>query len=334
MAHPMKRLPLGKTGPTVSALGLGCMGMSGMYGPADRQESLATLHAAVDAGINLLDTGDFYGMGHNEMLIGEALKTLPRDRLLLSVKFGGLRDPAGGWSGYDLRPKAVKNFLAYSLQRLGTDHIDIYRPARLDPHVPIEDTVGAIADMIKAGHVRHIGLSEVGADTLRRASAVHPICDLQIEYSLISRGIEERILPAARRLGIGITAYGVLSRGLISGHWRKGGAGAGDFRARSPRFQDANIDANLALVEALRKVAAAKHISVAQVAIAWVAAQGQDIIPLIGARRRDRLAEALGSLDAALTAQDLAAIELAVPKNAAAGSRYPDAAMADLDSEK
>jgi aryl-alcohol dehydrogenase-like predicted oxidoreductase len=334
MTQPMKRLQLGKTGPTVSALGLGCMGMSGMYGPADRQESLATLHEAVDAGITLLDTGDFYGMGHNEMLIGEALKTLPRDRILLSVKFGGLRDPAGGWSGYDLRPKAVKNFLAYSLQRLGTDHIDIYRPARLDPQVPIEDTVGAIADMIKAGHIRHIGLSEVGADTLRRAATVHPICDLQIEYSLISRGIEDRILPAARELGIGITAYGVLSRGLISGHWRKGGAGAGDFRGRSPRFQDANIDANLALVEALRKIAAAKHLSVAQVAIAWVAAQGQDIIPLIGARRRDRLAEALGSVDAALTAQDLAAIELAVPKNAAAGSRYPDAAMADLDSEK
>ena len=334
MTQPMKRLKLGHTGPTVSALGLGCMGMSGMYGPADRQESLATLRAAVDAGITLLDTGDFYGMGHNEMLIGEALETLPRDRLLLSVKFGGLRDPAGGWSGYDLRPKAVKNFLAYSLQRLRTDHIDIYRPARLDPQVPIEDTVGAIADMIKAGHVRYIGLSEVGADTLRRASAVHPICDLQIEYSLISRGIEARVLPAARALGIGITAYGVLSRGLISGHWRKGGAGAGDFRARSPRFQDANIDANLALVEALRKVAAAKHLSVAQAAIAWVAAQGQDIIPLIGARRRDRLDEALGSLDAALTAEDLAAIELAVPKNAAAGSRYPDAAMADLDSEK
>jgi aryl-alcohol dehydrogenase-like predicted oxidoreductase len=334
MTRPMKRLQLGKTGPTVSALGLGCMAMSGMYGPSDRLESLATLHAAVDAGITLLDTGDFYGMGHNELLIGEALKTLSRDRILLSVKFGALRDPAGGWSGHDLRPKAVKNFLAYSLQRLGTDHIDIYRPARLDPHVPIEDTVGAIADLIKAGYVRHIGLSEVGADTLRRAAAVHPISDLQIEYSLISRGIEDRILPAARELGIGITAYGVLSRGLISGHWRKGGAGAGDFRTRSPRFQDANIDANLALVEALRTVAAAKHLSVAQVAIAWVAAQGQDIIPLIGARRRDHLAEALGSLDAALSAQDLAAIELAVPKNAAAGSRYPDAAMADLDSEK
>jgi len=330
----MKQLPLGKTGPTVSALGLGCMGMSGMYGPADHAESLATLQAAVDAGITLLDTGDFYGMGHNELLIAEALKVIPRDRVLLSVKFGALRDPAGAWQGYDLRPKAVKSFLAYSLQRLGVNYIDIYRPARLDPQVPIEDTVGAIADMVKAGYVRHIGLSEVGAETLRRAAAVHPISDLQIEYSLISRGIEARILPAARELGIGITAYGVLSRGLISGHWRKDTIGAGDFRAHSPRFQGANVDANLALVEALRQVADAKRVSVAQVAIAWVARQGNDIIPLIGARRRDRLTEALGSLDVTLTAKDMAAIELAVPKDAAAGERYSSAAMAALDSEK
>ena len=330
----MKQRRLGKTGPAVSALGLGAMGMSGMYGPADRKESLATLQAAVDAGMTLLDTGDFYGMGHNEMLIGEALKSIGRDRVVLSVKFGALRDPAAGWLGVDTRPKAVKTFLAYSLQRLGVDYIDIYRPARLDPQVPIEDTVGAIADLIKAGFVRHIGLSEVGADTLRRAAAVHPVSDLQIEYSLISRGIEARILPAARELGIGITAYGVLSRGLISGHWRKDGLSAGDFRAHSPRFQGTNVDANLALVEALREVAAAKHVSVAQVAIAWVAAQGDDIIPVIGARRRDRLAEALGSVDVAFTSNDLAAIERAVPKDAAAGSRYPSVAMADLDSEK
>ncbi|HEX3501050.1 MAG TPA: aldo/keto reductase [Stellaceae bacterium] len=330
----MQQRRLGTSGPSVSAIGLGCMGMSGMYGPADRKESIATIHAALDAGITLLDTGDFYGMGHNEMLIGEALKGVPRDRFLVSVKFGALRDAKGGWLGYDARPAAVKTFLAYSLQRLGLDHIDIYRPARLDPQVPIEDTVGAIADMVKAGYVRHIGLSEIGAETIRRAAAVHPISDLQIEYSLISRGIEDEILPTLRARGIGLTAYGVLSRGLISGHWRKDAIGAGDFRAISPRFQGENIDRNLALVEALRRVAEERKASVAQVAIAWVAAQGQDIVPLVGARRRDRLAEALGALDLALSAADLAAIERAVPKDAAAGARYPDAAMADLDSEK
>jgi aryl-alcohol dehydrogenase-like predicted oxidoreductase len=331
----MQHRRLGISGPTVSAIGLGCMGMSGLYGPADRQESIATIHAALDAGITLIDTGDFYGMGHNEMLIGEALKGLPRDQIIVSVKFGALRDMTGGWSGVDARPAAVKNFLAYSLQRLGLDYIDIYRPARLDPSVPVEETVGAIADMVKAGYVRHIGLSEVGVETIRRAAAVHPVCDLQIEYSLVSRGIEDAILPAVRKLGIGITAYGVLSRGLISGHWQKGVAAAGrDFRTFSPRFQGDNVDRNLALVEALRKVAGAKGISVAQAAIAWVAAQGIDIVPLVGARRRDQLTEALGAVDATLNTEDIAAIERAVPKGAAAGSRYPAPAMAELDSEK
>jgi len=323
---------LGTSGPTVSALGLGAMGMSGMYGPADRAESIATIHAALDAGITLIDTGDFYGMGHNEMLLGEALQGVPRDRFMISVKFGALRDPAGGWSGYDARPAAIKSFLAYTLQRLRLDHIDIYRPARLDPNVPIEETVGGIADMVKAGYVRHIGLSEVGAKTIRRAAAVHPISDLQIEYSLISRGIEDEILPATRALGIGITAYGVLSRGLIGGHWSAAPTQPGDLRA-SPRFQGANLAANLALVEALRKVAAAKGISVAQAATAWVAAQGADIVPLVGARRRDRLAEALGSLEVVLSRDDISAIERAVPKGAAAGARYAEAQMAMLDSE-
>jgi aryl-alcohol dehydrogenase-like predicted oxidoreductase len=330
----MQTRTLGKNGPAVSALGLGAMGMSGMYGPADRKESIATIHAALDAGITLIDTGDFYGMGHNEMLIGEAVRAIPRDNFLVSVKFGALRDPAGGWGGYDARPAAVKSFLAYSLQRLGLDHIDIYRPARLDPKVPIEDTVGAIAEMVKAGHVRHIGLSEMGAETIRRAAKVHPISDLQIEYSLISRGIETAILPTVRELGIGVTAYGVLSRGLISGHWQKQALPPGDFRGHAPRFQAANLDANLALVEALRKVAAAKGISVAQAAIAWVAAQGDDIVPLVGARRRDRLAEALGAAAVKLTPSDIAAIERAVPKDSAAGARYAERAMADLDSER
>jgi len=330
----MEHRQLGAAGPRVSALGLGCMGMSGMYGPADRAESIATIHAALDAGITLLDTGDFYGMGHNEMLIGEALKGSRRDQALISVKFGALRGPQGDWIGYDARPQAVKNFLAYMLQRLGVAHVDIYRPARLDPDVPIEDTIGAIAELVKAGHVRAIGLSEVGADTIRRAAAVHPITDLQIEYSLISRGIEGGILAACRALGIGITAYGVLSRGLISGHWRKDAAGTGDWRAHSPRFQGDNADRNLALVEALRRIAEARGVSVAQLAIAWVLAQGDDIVPLVGARRRGQLAEALGALALRLTPADLAAIEAAVPNGAAAGERYAPAQMAQLDSER
>jgi pyridoxine 4-dehydrogenase len=330
----MEQRNLGTTGPAVSAVGLGCMGMSGMYGPADRADSVATIHAAFDAGVTLLDTGDFYGMGHNELLIAEAVRGRPRDSYQLSVKFGALRGPAGEWFGADGRPQAVKNFVAYSLVRLGTDHIDIYRPARLDPAVPIEETIGAIADLVKAGYVRHIGLSEVGADTIRRAAAVHPICDLQIEYSLMSRGIEAAILPACRELGIAVTAYGVLSRGLISGAWSKDTLGPTDFRAYSPRFQGGNVDRNLALVDALRRVAAARGVTVAQAAIAWVASRGADIVPLIGARRPAQLAESLGSLAVRLSAADLAAIEAALPAAEVAGTRYAEAMMDHLDSER
>jgi aryl-alcohol dehydrogenase-like predicted oxidoreductase len=326
---------LGQTGPLVSTIGLGCMGMSGMYGPADVAESIATIHAAVDAGINLLDTGDFYGMGHNEMLIGRALDGLDRDQVLISVKFGAQRGPDGSWLGYDARPAAVKTALSYSLQRLRTDHVDIYRPARLDPEVPIEETVGAIAELVDAGYVRAIALSEVGPETIRRAAAAHPITDVQLEYSLISRGIEREILPACRELGIGVTAYGVLSRGLISGHWQAGRTLTNsDFRSRAPRFQGQNLQHNLKLVDALRMIAEAKQASVAQVAIAWVLSRGDDIVPLIGARTRERLHEALGALELELTSDDLDRIEQAVPAGAAAGERYPDAQMAHLDSER
>jgi aryl-alcohol dehydrogenase-like predicted oxidoreductase len=325
---------LGSAGPTVSALGLGLMGMSDLYGPADDAESIATIRAALDAGVTLLDTADWYGQGANELLLREALKGRNRDHAVISVKFGVMRDPSGAVVGLDSRPAAVKNFLAYTLKRLGTDHVDIYRPSRLDPAVPIEDTVATMAELAKAGFIRHIGLSEVGAETLRRAQAVHPISDVQIEYSLISRGIEDSLLPAARELGVGITAYGVLSRGLISGHWSKDREDRRDFRSHLPRFTGANLDRNLALVEALRQIANAKGITVAQIAIAWVAARGTDIVPLVGARRRDRLAEALRGIEVNLTAEELAAIEAAVPTGAAAGTRYDAHQMSILDSER
>ncbi|WP_405915074.1 aldo/keto reductase [Streptomyces sp. NBC_00728] len=327
----MRTRTLGTTGPAVSALGLGAMGMSGAYGAADRAESIATVHAALEAGVTLIDTGDFYGMGHNELLVAEALRGRNRDSYRLSVKFGMLRGPGPQFGGVDGRPEAVKNFLAYSLTRLGTDHIDIYRPARLDPAVPIEETVGAIKELIDAGYVRHLGLSEVDAATVRRAHAVHPVADLQIEYSLISRAVEAEILPTLRDLGIGLTAYGVLSRGLISGHWSSDRtAGPGDNRGFSPRFSSGNVEHNLALVEALRRVADTKGCTVAQLAIAWVSAQGDDIVPLVGARTRERLAEAVPAMALTLTVDDLAEIEKAVPLGAARGDRYPSAFMSGL----
>jgi aryl-alcohol dehydrogenase-like predicted oxidoreductase len=330
----MQTRRLGQDGPTLSAIGLGCMGMSDLYGPADDAESIATVQAAIDAGITLLDGGDWYGSGHNEMLVARAIAGR-RDQVFIQIKFGILRDPGGGFGGVDIRPSSIKNYLAYTLRRLNTDHVDLYQPSRLDPAIPIEDVVGTLADMVKAGYVRHIGLSEAGAATLRRAHTVHPITALQIEYSLMSRDIEREILPTCRELGIGVTAYGVLSRGLLSGRvGPEGFEGKRDFRAHAPRFQGENLTANLSLVDRLAEVARARGSSPAQLAIAWVLAQGNDIVPLVGARRRDRLAEAIGALEIELSAEELAAIEAAVPADAVAGTRYDSYGMRTLDSEK
>jgi len=329
----MHTIAIGKNGAQIAAAGLGCMAMSGGYGRPDEAESIATIHAALDAGLSLIDTGDFYGMGHNEMLIGEALKGGRRERAFVSVKFGALRGPDGTWSGYDLRPAAVKNFLAYSLRRLKTDYIDLYQPARYDHMVPLEDTLGAIADLVQAGYVRNIGQSEVSARTLRRAAGPYPIAALQIEYSLMSRGIESEILPAARELGIPVVAYGVLSRGLISNATLENGAGSGAIRSRMPRFQAENFARNRALIDALAKIAKARGSSIAQLAFAWLRSRGDDIVPLIGARTRTQLADALAGLALALSEDELAAIEQAVPKDAAAGERYGPAQMKQLDSE-
>jgi aryl-alcohol dehydrogenase-like predicted oxidoreductase len=327
----VKQLHLGRSGPAVSALGLGCMGFSGGYGPVDDRDSIATIHAALEAGVTFLDTGDFYGAGQNEMLLGEALRR-KRDKAFIAVKFGALRGPDGAWHGSDNRPAAVKNFLAYSLRRLGTDRIDLYQPARVDPAVPIEDTVGAIADMVKAGYVRHIGLSEAGANTIRRAHAVHPIAALQIEYSLMSRNVENAILPTLRERGISLVAYGVLSRGLISDQALTGGP-SGEIRSRMPRFQGENFARNRALVEALTAIAMEKRCTTAQLAIAWVASRGDDIIPLIGAKRSEQLENAVTALNVKLSPADLARIEKAMPADAVAGDRYGAALMTHLDSE-
>ena len=329
----MQTRTLGRDGPVVSAVGLGLMGMSGIYGPADDQESIATIHAALDAGVSLLDTADFYGMGHNELLLREALRTRRREQVFIQVKFGAHRDPEGAFLGYDARPSAVKTWLAYSLQRLGTDYIDLYQPARLDPGVPIEETVGAIAELIQAGYVRHIGLSEMGAGTIRRAHAEHPVTALQIEYSLMSRGIEAEILPTATELGIGVTAYGVMSRGLLDAVTARS-LDAADPRARFPRFQGENLARNRELVQALDETARQVGATAAQVALAWVLSRGETIIPLIGTKRTQRLHESLAVLDLRLTETDLARIESAVPAGQVAGSRYDAAQMRLLDSER
>jgi aryl-alcohol dehydrogenase-like predicted oxidoreductase len=325
---PTRSVQLGETGPRVFPIALGCMGMSGMYGATDDAESVRTIQAALDRGVNLLDTGDFYGMGHNELLVGKAVAGR-RDQAILSVKFGAMRGPDGSWSGVDNRPAAVKNFAAYSLKRLGVDVIDIYRPARLDPAVPIEDTVGAVADLVKAGHVRHIGLSEVGADTIRRAHRVHPIVDLQIEYSLATRGPEADIFPTLAELGLSATLYGVLSRGLLSGSKPQG---KGDFRAHLPRFAGENGARNQAVVDGLAALARERGMTAGQLAVSWVLARQPTLVPVVGARTRAQLDDLLGALDRALSADDLAAIDAI--GGGVTGDRYAAEQMRHLDSER
>ena len=328
-------LKLGATGPTVFPIALGCMGLGagGAYGPSDEAESIATVHMALERGPIVVDAGDFYGNGRCELLVGKALAG-KRDRAIVSIKYGAQRAPDGAFVGIDTSPAATKAALSYSLVRLGIDHVDIYRPARLDPEVPIEDTIGAIADLVKAGYVRHIGLSEVGADTIRRAAKVHPIVDLQIEYSLISRTAERSIIPALREVGAGMTAYGVLSRGLLT----NSAIGAKDARAHMPRFAGANGERNRELAAALGKLAAARGVTAAQLAIAYVrakgAAQGVAIAPTLGSRTRAQLADAFAALDISLSLAEVTELEAAVPADQVAGTRYMAAQMAALDSEK
>jgi aryl-alcohol dehydrogenase-like predicted oxidoreductase len=331
----MRPTRLGASGPQVSAAGLGCAAISGSYGATDRDEAIAMLRAALDAGVTLLDVGDYYGMGAGELLIADALRGRRREDVIISVKFGGLRDPSGRWLGHDVSPVAAKSAIGYTLTRLGTDYVDIYRPGRIEPAVPVEETIGAIGELVDAGYVRHIGLSEVGAETVRRACAVREICDVQIEYSLISREIEAAILPTCRELGVAITAYGILARGLLSGQFTADRAlEPGDGRARHPRFQPENLKRNLALVDSLRELARARGATVAQLAIAWVLSRGADIVPLLGPKRRDQLEELLGAFALELSADDVSELEHAVPSGAVAGSRYPPAILATLDSER
>ncbi len=325
---------LGRSGPTVFPIALGCMGMSGMYGSTDDAESIRAIHAAIDGGITLIDTGDFYGMGHNEMLISRALAELPpstREKVLLSVKFGAQRTPSGAWSQFEGRPAAVKNFLAYSLKRLGVDQIAIYRPARLGDGVPIEDTIGAVADMIKQGFVRFAALSEVGVETSRRAQAVTPIVDVQLEYGITTRGMEAKVLPGLRELGIGVTAYGVLSRGLISGARPSEKT---DFRRFLPRFTGAAGEANRQLVAALDVLAAQHGVTVPQLAIAWALHRGDDIIPLLGSRTVAQVQSSLQALDLRLSSEDLVGLEQTLPHEQIQGTRYDKVAMTHLDSER
>lgn len=303
-------------------LGLGCSRMSSSLSSSnDRSESIATIQAALDTGIRFINTADFYGSGHNEMLIGEALKGFKRDKVFISLKFGALVAPNGMHYGIDVRPKSVKNYCAYSLQRLRLDYIDLYQPGRIDPDIPVEETIGAISELVHAGYVKHIGITQVNAETLQRAHTAYPISLVEQEYSLFNRNIEKELLPTARKLGIGIVAFGVLSQGLLSGSWTKDRPK--EKLNYSPRFADENFDKNLLLVEALREIAVEKNITLSQLAYAWILSKGEDIIPLVGARRVTQLQETITSLDVTLSESDIKRIENVVPHNAVAGGFFP-----------
>ena len=327
----MKKRRLGKNGPELSALGLGCMGMSEFYGPRDDAESVATLHAALDAGVNFLDTADIYGPRTNEELVGKAIAQR-RGEVFLATKFGIVRGPNPTDRGANGRPDYVKASCDGSLKRLGLDRIDLYYQHRFDPNTPIEDTVGAMVELKQAGKIRHIGLSEASSKTLRRAAKVHPITALQSEYSLWSRDVEDDILATCRELGIGFVPYSPLGRGFLTGQIQRfEDLAQDDFRRNSPRFQGENFARNLALVDRIGAIASEKGVRKSQLALAWVLAQGDDIVPIFGTKRRSYLADNLGALDVVLTPADLARIEAVAPKGAAAGERYPEIGRALID---
>ncbi|MFF2875026.1 aldo/keto reductase [Gottfriedia sp. NPDC057991] len=296
-------------------LGLGC---GGMINDANKSENIATIHEALDSGINHLNTADFYGFGKSEMVIGEALKGQKREKAFVSVKFGVLAAPNGSFYGLDVRPLSIKNYLTYTLKRLNLDYIDLYQPARIDLGIPVEETIGAISDLVKEGYVKQIGITQVDAETLRKANSVHPISFIETEYSLFNRSMEKEILPTARELGVGVVAFGAIAHGLLSGTFSKNNA-----KSYIPMFAEGNIDKNLELVEELRKIADEKNITIPQLALAWLSSKGDDIITLVGASRRTTLRDSLKSVDVKLSADDIERIEKAIPEDKIAGSSFP-----------